>query len=314
MTFSLVVPVYKNEGAIPELVRAVARIDEALEHRLEAVFVVDGSPDRCFEHLQVELSKARFRAKLILLSRNFGSFAAIKAGLTAATGRYFAVMAADLQEPPELLLEFYAALASEQVDVTLGVRAARSDPWASRVGAGLFWWAYRRFIQPEVPPGGVDVFGCNRAFRDHLLRLDEANSSLIGQIIWLGFRRKAIPYRRLPRRHGQTAWTLRRKATYLMDSMFAFSDLPIRALIAMGAVGLAIAVVLSLVVVGARLSGRIPVPGYAGTVLTITFFAAFNSLGLGIVGSYTWRAYENTKRRPHAVVLLSEEFPARADT
>ena len=309
MTYSLVIPVYKNADSIDQLVDAVAGIDDALSHELEVVFVVDSSPDQSFDRLAARLSQQRFRAKLLLLSRNFGSFAAIRTGLAAATGRYFAVMAADLQEPPRLILEFFSSLSREDVDVTLGVRTKRSDPWASRTAARLFWWTYRRFVQREVPAGGIDVFGCNLAFREHLLRLDETNSSLVGQIIWLGFRRKLVPYERLPRQRGKTAWTLGRKITYLMDSMFAFSDLPVRILIAIGMIGVAMSTVLGTVVLLARMSGRISVPGYAATVVTIAFFAAFNSLGLGIVGSYTWRAYENTKRRPQAVVLASRDFP-----
>ena len=203
VTYSLVIPVYKNADSIDQLVDAVAGIDDALSHELEVVFVVDSSPDQSFDRLAARLSQQRFRAKLLLLSRNFGSFAAIRTGLAAATGRYFAVMAADLQEPPRLILEFFSSLSREDVDVTLGVRTKRSDPWASRTAARLFWWTYRRFVQREVPAGGIDVFGCNLAFREHLLRLDETNSSLVGQIIWLGFRRKLVPYERLPRQRGE---------------------------------------------------------------------------------------------------------------
>jgi len=181
------------------------------------------------------------------------------------------------------------------------------------MAATLFWWLYRRFVQPEVPPGGIDVFACNRAFRDHLLEMRETNTSLVGQIVWLGFRRKLIPYRRLPRRHGTSAWSFSRKLKYLLDSLFAFSDFPIRALTWAGAAGLAISIVLALIVLVAKITGAIDVPGYAATVLTIIFFAALNSFGLGIIGSYTWRAYENTKGRPQAAVLRAKSYAPEAD-
>lgn len=311
MKYSLVIPVYRNEGSIPELLAAVQRLDRALGNDLEIVFVVDGSPDRSAELLGAALPGAGLQAQLVLLSRNFGSFSAIRAGFAVARGRYLAVMAADLQEPEELILEFFRTLESEPVDVTLGVRAGRSDPWGSRAGSAAFWSLYRTFVQPELPAGGVDVFGCNTAFREQLLRLEESNSSLVGQIIWLGFRRKLIPYRRLPRRHGRSAWTFGRKLKYLVDSLYAFSDLPIRVLTWAGAAGLAASALLAIAVLAAKLSGRIDIPGYAATVLTIIFFAALNSFGLGIIGAYTWRAYENTKRRPQAVVLASTRFGDR---
>lgn len=306
--YSLIVPVYRNEDSIAELVETVWRLDDELDGGLEAVFVVDGSPDRSAELLDAALSHSETKAQLILLSRNFGSFAAIRAGLAAARGRYFAVMAADLQEPQSLIVQFFRTLERDPVDVALGVRTGRSDPLAARMGANLFWNLYRWFVQREVPPGGIDVFACNGAVRDQLLRLEESNSSLVGQVIWIGFRRRLIPYARLPRRHGRSAWTFSRKLRYLVDSVYAFSDLPIRVLTWAGAIGLGVSIVLAAAVMIAKLSGDIPIPGYAATVLTIIFFAALNSFGLGIIGGYTWRAFENTKRRPPAIVLTSKSF------
>jgi len=305
---SLVVPVYGNEESIPELLATVERLDTALRGSLEAVFVVDGSPDRSYELLHDALPRRRFASQLLLLSRNFGSFAAIRAGLGAARGDHFAIMAADLQEPESLILDFFAKLQGGGCDVVLGVRSGRSDPLGSRVAARLFWGTYRRFVQRDIPPGGVDVFACNRAFRDHLLKLDEAHTSLVGQVIWLGFRREHVSYARLPRRHGRSAWTWSRKIGYLTDSLFSFSDLPIRALTWAGLIGLLLSTVLAFVVLVARISGQIDIPGYAATLLTIVFFASLNSFGLGIIGGYTWRAYENVKRRPSAIVMSTQRF------
>ena len=180
---SLVVPVYLNEASIGELIEVVGRLDRALGRALEAIFVVDGSPDRSYERIEAALPASGLTAKLILLSRNFGSFAAVREGFAAARGDYLAMMAADLQEPEDLILAFFRTLASEPVDVALGVRTGRDDPSMSRIASAAFWWLYRRFVQPEIPRGGVDVFACNRAFRDHLLTLNETNTSLVGQII-----------------------------------------------------------------------------------------------------------------------------------
>ena len=275
---------------------------------METVFVVDGSPDRCYEILRERLPKCAFRSRLILLSRNFGSFAAIRAGLEIANGQYFAVMAADLQEPPELVLKMHKILAQDQADIVVAVREARMEPLLKRLPAQVFWGLYRRYVVPEVPPGGVDVFGCNRVFRDTLLQLEERHSSLIAQIFWLGFRRKQVPYIRQPRQHGESAWTMRKKINYLLDSVFAFSDLPIRLLIRGGAVGAIAAALVGLVVAVMRTVGLITVQGYAMTMLMIVFFGALNLLSLGIVGSYAWRAYENTKARPLAIRLRVEDF------
>lgn len=306
--YSLVIPVYRNEGSLPELLGVLAELDEKLGHELETVFVVDGSPDRCAEILETELPRQTYRSKLVLLSRNFGAFAAVRTGLAEASGPWFAMMSADLQEPPDLPLAFFRTLEKEPVDVVVGTRARRADPLLTRWSSQIFWLLYRRLVQPEMPPGGVDSFGCNQAFRDHLLALRESNTTLVGLLFWLGFRRKLIPYERRARRHGRSAWSLARRLRYLSDSVFAFSDLPVRLLAGAGAAGLLFSVAFGVVVLVARLSGWIPVPGYAGTVLLITFFAALNSFGLGVIGSYLWRAFENTKGRPEAVVRWRAGF------
>lgn len=305
---TLVIPVYKNEGSIPDLLAAVAGLHQQLEGELQTIFVIDGSPDRCYELLRDALPSQPFQSKLALLSRNFGSFSAIRAGLELCESERYAVMAADLQEPPELVLEMDKVLRLEPVDIVVGTRESRNDPISSRIPAQLFWWLYRKYVIHDVPPGGVDVFGCNRAFRDTLLKLDERHSSLIAQIFWLGFRRKLISYVRQPRQHGESAWTLRKKINYLMDSVFAFTDLPIRLLVRVGGSTAVLAGLLGLVIAGGKLMGLISVPGYAMTMLTIIFLGAINLFGLGIVGSYAWRAYENTKGRPHTIPMHVHHF------
>ena len=306
--YSVVIPVYKNQDSIPSLVDQLSRVNERLCGNLEAVFVVDGSPDQSFQRLAELLPRAIYKSKLIVLSRNFGSFAAIRAGLQRASGTFFAVMAADLQEPPELITDFFAALESDEADVVVGTRVDRQDPVFSRTFSRLFWLLYRRLIQSETPEGGIDVFGCNDKFRRHLLSLDESNSSMVGLILWLGFRRKSIPYRRVKRQHGKSAWTLKKKLQYLSDSAFSFSNSPIRALLWIGVFGVTMSIVFSGIVVWARLSGRIQVPGYSPVILSIVFFGSVNLICLGIVGSYVWRAFENTKSRPGSVVMHEVDF------
>lgn len=306
--FSIVIPVYKNALNIQPLLAALEGLNDELGRECEAVFVVDGSPDDCHAQLARSLPSKAFDSQLLLLSRNFGSFAAIREGLAAARGPYFAVMAADLQEPPTLMRQFFSSLANEPVDVVLGQRESRADPLLSRIASTVFWGLYRRLVQSEVPPGGVDVFGCNLVFRDQLLALAESNSSLVGLLFWMGFRRKAILYARQPRALGESAWTFRRKLKYLMDSIFAFTDVPIRLLTIAGAVGLLISTIMGTVVFTAKLMGMIDVPGYAQTVITFVFFGGLNSFGLGIVGSYLWRTFENTKGRPLAIVMKKDAF------
>lgn len=204
-----------------------------------------------------------------------------------------------------MLIAFFDALALDECDVAIGTRKRRKDPFFSRLASGAFWGLYRRLVVREMPEGGVDVFGCNRRFRDQLLKLEESRSSLIALIFWLGFRRKLVSYERLERQEGKSGWTFKKKVDYMMDSIFAFTDYPIRLLIRVGMAGCLLSLILGVLVIAGHLTGRINVPGYAATMLVVLFFGTLNVLGLGLVGTYAWRGYENSKNRPQAVVSLS---------
>jgi glycosyltransferase involved in cell wall biosynthesis len=304
---SLVVPVYRNAAHVDDLVAAVAGIAAAVDSELEAVFVVDGSPDDSRARLLTALRGAPFPSRVVDHARNFGSFAAIRTGMSLARGQGIAVMAADLQEPPELIIEFLRRLATGEVDIVAGERESRDDPGDS--ASKLYWRLYRRFVMDEMPSDGVDVFACTAQVRDVLCSLEDVNTSLVAQLFWVGFRRELVPYHRRSR-EGESGWTLRRKLRYLSDSVFAFTDLPVRILWTVGVLAMTAGALLAVLVAVLRLSGTIAVPGYSATVLVVIFFAGVNCLGLGIIGSYIWRAYEAVKGRPGAIVRDVEEIPA----
>jgi polyisoprenyl-phosphate glycosyltransferase len=305
---SLVIPVYRNEENLPRLFSELERLAERLPDALEVVFVVDGSPDASLRILQTKLPSWSVRSQLVELSRNFGSFAAIGAGLRRGRGEYLAVIAADLQEPPELVLDFHRILKSGDADIVLGHRVGRADPWWSQWLSQSFWRVYRRFVVKDIPKGGIDVFGCTSDVRDHLLQLKETDTNLIALLFWLGFRRAFVGYERRPRLEGRSAWTFGRKLRYALDSIFSFTDLPIRALLFLGAAGTSLAVVASVVVFTFWALGRVPVLGYTPLMLVITFFGGLTALGLGITGQYIWLSLQNTRNRPTSVVKSAWTF------
>ncbi len=302
---SLIVPVYRNEGTIPALVEAVEGIGERVEGGLEAIFVIDGSPDDSRRRLAEALGESGLEGRIIEHSRNFGSFAAIRTGMSLARGESIAVMAADLQEPSELAIEFLERLNGGEVDVVVGERASRDDS-----GEGLsklYWLLYRRFVMSEIPAGGADMFACTAAVRDVICSLEHTNTSLIGQLYWIGFRRQTVAYDRR-QSEGESGWTLRRKLRYMSDSVFAFTDLPVRLLWLVGILGLTMGGLLGLAALIGRAAGLVSVPGYTATILVIVLFGSFNMVGLGIIGSYVWRAYASVLGRPGAIVREVTEF------
>lgn len=308
VTYSVVIPVYGNEATIPALVARLEELADGLDAPAEAVFVVDGSPDGSLLLLRRLLPQSRLRSQVVALSRNYGAFSAIRAGLAVARGEHVAVMAADMQEPVSLVEEFFRLLSTGDYDVAVGVRTGRADPAMSSMAAKAFWGFYRRYVQKDVPAGGVDIFGCTRQVVTEILRLEESHTSLVGLLFWLGFRRVEVPYERQEREEGTSGWTLRKKLRYMSDSIFSFTDLPITVLISAGVLGMVLSVVAGLVVLVAWATGNVDVPGYTPMMLMLFLLCSAILLALGIVGSYVWRTYENSKGRPGAVPMRHELF------
>jgi len=314
---SVVVPVYRNEPTLLELLRQIAALHQQLDGSFEVVFVIDGSPDNSYALLKLRLGEMPFPSQLISLSRNFGSFAAIRAGMTHAKGDFVAVLAADLQQPVSSVKQFFSAIEGG-ADIVIGQRESRDDPWFSKTAATLFWRLYRRFVQPQMPPGGADSFACTRQVRDVLVALPEANSALVGLLFWVGFRRELVTYPRMSRIRGRSGWTFRRKFRYAFDTAFAFSDLPITMMIVVGALGIGGALAASIGVLIGWMMGAVDVRGYTPLMLAVLFSFSTTLLALGIVGGYVWRIFENTKGRPvplvHSVELIAPAVPAQVGT
>ncbi|MGH9408204.1 MAG: glycosyltransferase, partial [Vicinamibacterales bacterium] len=253
-------------------------------------------------------------ARIIEHSRNFGSFAAIRTGMQFARGERIAVMAADLQEPPDLIVEFDRLLRSGSIDVALGIRTGRADPWWSRWPSDIFWRLYRRFVVRDMPRGGVDVFACTSTVRDRLIELTEPNTNLVALVLWLGFRRAFVPYERRPRLEGRSGWTTARKLRYAIDSVFSFTDLPIRALMLLGGGGTIFAIAAAIAVFVMWALGRIPVLGYTPLMLALMFFGGLTALGFGIVGEYVWLSLQNARRRPNYIERARTRYDGAART
>lgn len=300
--YSLVIPVFKSEANLTDLFNSLDELSLLLKQNLEVVFVVDGSPDNCLAILLDQARNFTYPVQIIELSRNFGSFQAIRVGVESSKGEFIAVCSADMQEPLDLLVSFFSSLEANECDIALGTRKSRDDGWVSNFTSSLFWKTYKRFIMKDVPYGGVDVFACNTNFRQHLLALKETRSSLIAQIFWLGFSRKFVEYDRAKRSVGKSSWSRKKKIDYMLDSVYSFTDLPIRLVTMTGAIGSIGAILIGIVILVLRLLNYIAVPGYTPILLSVLFLGAINLLAIGIIGSYIWRTFENSKARPLAVI------------
>lgn len=303
-TFSIVVPVYLNEGSLADLVKSLSALQAGLRNsaKVDCVFVVDGSPDNSANVLKRQLEKMNLESQVLQLSRNFGSQNAIKVGLARAQGDFIAVMAADLQEPISLYKEFFEVLTLGEIDIALGKRISRVDPALTKAFSRIYWSFYKRWVNSEIPKGGVDVFACTQEVAQKLVSFNETDSSLVGLLFWLGFEREVIEYSRQVRHSGKSAWTFRKKVRYFLDSVYSFTDLPILLIQFIGALGVSLSITAGFFILLARLFGYVKQPGYAPLMITMFLTSSAILFALGIVGNYVSRTYANAKNRPYAIV------------
>jgi glycosyltransferase involved in cell wall biosynthesis len=308
---SIVVPVYKNEGSIEHLLNRISEISGAVTGSVEAVFVVDGSPDKSLEVLRSSLPRDGFDSKVLLLSRNFGAFSAIRAGLREARGEATVVMAADLQEPTSLILDMLGIVQRGEADVAVGVRQSRKDGVVSRTLSAVFWKVFNRVSSLELPRGGVDIFALSRSARETLNSFEESSTSLIGLIYWMGFRRQEVPYHRVERQVGKSSWSLQKRINYAKDSITAFSEFPLSVFLWSGVIGAVVSLVFALIGAFQYMFTSDHQSQREITAIGLLFVASYLMAGLGIIGTYLWRLAENVRNRPDSITWKTWEMPSR---
>ncbi len=301
MKLSIVIPVYYNEdNLIPLYEDIYKKIIQVIDYEYEIVMVNDGSKDNSYEVMQ-ELSKKDKNIKIISLSRNFGSHAAILCGLSHCTGDCAVVKAADLQEPTELILDMVKSW-KKGSNVVLAVRKDRDEAASQKLFANLYYFIVRKTSLPSMPKGGFDVYLLDRKVIRVLEAFDEKNSALTGQILWSGFKTDIVYYTRLAREVGSSKWTLRKKIRLVMDTLFSFSTLPISIVLSVGICSFLGAMIWAVVVIVFKLAGNISVSGW--TTLFIFNLASFGiiMLTLGILGEYLWRTFDASRNRPPYII------------
>lgn len=306
--YSVVVPIYKNFDTLPLLLERLNKIAKSLRKKLEVVFVIDGSPDQSKLFLMQYLPQCQFKSRIVSHSRNFGSFDAVRTGLRYSSGEFIAVMAADLQEPHDLVEKFFHSLEANEGEIAIGTRVSRHDPIYSKLFSNMYWYFYRKLVFKEIPKGGIDVFAVKRQVAMLLIEFTESNSSLIGQLMWSGFRRIEIPYERQKRVHGKSSWTFSRKFKYLSDSIFSFTSLPIKLILILGVFGTLVFSLIAITVFIFWFFGKISVPGYSALMIVQLLSSASLLFAMGVIGSYIWRTYDNSKMRPSSIVMDVENF------
>jgi len=300
-TFSIIVPIYFNELNIPHLLPRLKKLQEALlEYTLEFIFVDDGSQDNSFQ-LLVEEQKQDKRIKIIKLSKNFGSMAAIQAGLHYVQGDCVGIIAADLQDPPELFLEMIQKWESGR-KVVLALREEREDAALQNLFSNTYYYLLRTFAIEGYPKGGFDLVVIDRQIVNELRIISEKNTNIMSLIFWLGHDRDSVSYIRQKRGIGTSKWTLTKKIKLFIDTFINFSYVPIRAISLIGLLTAIISFSYGLLVIILRVFGKIPVHGWTIIVAILTLLLGLIMIILGVIGEYLWRILDESRKRPNYVI------------
>ena len=303
---SIIVPVYWNSDTLMLLYQDMK---EKILHKLEEyeiVFVDDGSGDNSWEIMN-QIRGMDENVRLVRLSRNFGEHAAILAGLSVCTGDCAVTKQADLQEDSELILQLYEKW-KEGNKVVLAVRAERDEGAVKKFFANLYYTLMRKLVVKDMPKGGFDCFLLDRQVIEVLLMLDEKNSALTLQVLWVGFKSDRVYFHRKNREIGKSRWTLSKKVKLVVDSMMSFSYFPVRFMSFLGSAYAIAAVVWGIVLVAQKLSGVEDMPGWTSLMVLMLFSFGVIMVMLGLLGEYIWRALDASRNRPPFLIDETKGF------
>ncbi|MGH2538612.1 MAG: glycosyltransferase family 2 protein [Candidatus Promineifilaceae bacterium] len=303
--FSIVVPVYNEDQALPELYRRLAAVMDSLAEPWELILVDDGSQDRSAEII-AKLHQQDGRVKGLSFSRNFGFQEAVTAGLAHAQGQAIILTDADLQDPPEVMPAMIDKW-RQGYKVVYGQRSHRAgETWFKRVSAKGFYRLIRGITSVDIPVDTGDFRLMDRRVVDSILRMPERSRFLRGMVPWVGFKQTGVVYERHPRFAGKSKFgSVRKMLPFAVDAITSFSYFPLQLATYLG---FAIALLSLIAIVGVvllRLSGRQELAGQATTLVAVLFLGGVQLISLGIIGEYLGRIYDEVKGRPLYLVERS---------
>ena len=305
---SIIVPCYNEEEAMPIFYEEICKVAKKMKKvDFEFIFVNDGSKDHTLDVAR-DLHKKDERVRYVSFSRNFGKEAGMYAGLEAARGDYVAIMDVDLQDPPALIEEMYETLKNEDYDCVASRRVSRKgEPPIRSFFARCYYKLINKISKTEIVDGARDFRLMTRQMVDSILELKEYNRYSKGIFSWVGYKTKWLEYENVERVAGTTKWSFWKLFLYSLESIVAFSTVPLSIAAVMGILFCLIAFVLIIVIVVKTLTVGDPVAGWPSMVCIIFFVSGIQLFCLGIIGQYLAKTYLEVKNRPIYIVKETEE-------
>jgi glycosyltransferase involved in cell wall biosynthesis len=299
---SVVIPCFNEADSLRETQRRLAEVAFQLPSlAVEWIYVNDGSRDSTLSVLR-ELAGVDDRVRVISLARNFGHQMAVTAGIDAAAGDAIVIIDADLQDPPELIVEMVAQW-QLGYDVVYGTRIDRAgESWFKLASARAFYRLLNRLSEVPIPLDTGDFRLISRRVADALREMPERDRFLRGMVSWVGFKQVALPYRRAPRFAGQSQYPLRKMFRFATDGILSFSSAPLRVSVGLGITAAALALAGIVYALVLRLFTDIWVEGWTALMIAVLFIGGVQLISIGILGAYVGRIYNEIKRRPLYVV------------
>lgn len=302
-TYSIIIPCYYNEGNIPVTSKALIENEANFptDVSFEYILVDDGSQDKTWEAMQAFHAQYPHKVKLVKLARNFGANSASLAGMAHATGDCITIIAADMQDPPELLVQMYEYW-KKGVLLVVANRTNRADSFVGDIISNLFHYLMRKVAVPNTPKGGFDLCLFDRQVLDNLLNLDTRDVYWSYLLLWMGYPYVNIPYERRKREIGTSRWTFSKKVKSFIDNFVSFSFFPIRLISITGLVLGLLAVVYAIIIIISKLMGSIDETGWSSTMVVLLLVSSFQMISLGIIGEYVWRTLQSARQRPNYII------------
>ncbi len=300
-TLSIIIPIYNEADGIPHLVSTLnSFFDENNEIPIEIIFVNDGSSDASLQILENQKIKS-FKSKIISFSKNFGSHAALRAGILHSSSELVTFTYADLQDPLELIYQLYDKC-NEGYDIVWATRAQTNNSIFETIFSRSYAKLMQKFAYKDFPDKGFDIVCFSKSIKEELNKNIEANSNIFLQILGFGFKQSTIYYTKNDRKIGKSKWTFSKKIKLMIDSFVAFSYAPIRLVSFVGILFFMIGIFWTLYIVSRKLLYNDVASGWPALTSILLLGFGITNIGLGIIAEYLWRTLDASRKRPVFII------------